>query len=331
MKNIVAIIGLGLVLLSCEDPFFEDDPVNDPISNFDILWRRMDERYSFFDYKKVDWDSVYHVYRPQVSNDMSAQELFDTMEAMLNTLRDAHVNLRTDFDISFYDYYNDAPRNFYFHDVESTYLKETLRITGRMWNGIIDSVGYIHYPSFQLPIEEDDLDFVVNRFRGLKGLIIDVRDNEGGDPLYGFRLARRIATERTHIYTTSYKSGPGRTDFTSPSEAYLDTNDLPKFDLPVVVLTNRVTYSAGNFFTAMLMALPNVTVMGDTTGGGGGVPLGWELPNGWHFNYSNSITWMPDGFIIEDGIPPDVPLEITDADRLAGRDTILEAAVSSFQ
>ena len=169
---------------------------------------------------------------------------------------------------------------------------------------------------------------MVERFRGLKGLIIDIRDNEGGDPAYGFRLARRIATERTHSYTTIYKNGPGREDFTAPYEAFLDINDEMKFDLPVVVLTNRVTYSAGNFFTAMMMALPNVRVMGDTTGGGGGVPLGWELPNGWHFNYSHSITWMPDGFIIEDGIPPHVQVAITDEDKLAGRDTILEEAVA---
>lgn len=328
MKKI-AFISL-IILCSCEEAFFDEDPSNDPVTNFDILWNRMNERYSFFEYKNIDWDSVYKVYRPKVSNDMTPQALFDVMEAMLNTLRDAHVNLRSNFDISFYNYYKDHPRNFNFHDIEKNYLGESLRITGRMWNGIIDSVGYIRYPSFILPIEENELDFVVDRFQGLKGLIIDIRDNEGGDPEFGFRLARRIAKKRTHIYTTKYKSGPERNDYTAPSKAYIDVNDQPKFNLPIVLLTNRVTYSAGNFFTAMLRALPNVTVMGDTTGGGGGVPLGWELPNGWHFNFSNSITYLPDGFIIEDGIPPDVPLAITDEDKLAGKDTILEKAIESF-
>ncbi|NQZ76505.1 MAG: S41 family peptidase [Ekhidna sp.] len=321
---------ISMIVWSCEDPFFEEDPANNPVNNFEILWNRMNDRYSFFDYKRVDWDSVYRVYRPQVNDQMSSQALFDVMQEMLNTLRDAHVNLRTDFDISYYNYYEDAPRNFRFQDVENTYLKESLRVTGFMWNGIIDSVGYIHYGSFQLPIEEQELDFVVERFKGLKGLIIDIRDNEGGDPLYGFRLARRIAKERTHIYTTVYKNGTGKDDFTAPSEAFLDINEEAKFDLPIVLLTNRVTYSAGNFFTAMLQALPDVTVVGDTTGGGGGVPLGWELPNGWYFNFSNSITYLPDGFIIEDGIPPDIQVDITDEHRLEGRDTILERALSLF-
>ncbi|MEL6561647.1 MAG: S41 family peptidase, partial [Bacteroidota bacterium] len=315
-----------LVSSACEEPFFDEDPVNDPETNFEILWRRMNERYSFFEYKGIDWDSVYTVYRPRVNSETGSQELFDIMEVMLNTLRDAHVNLRTDFDISFYNYHKDAPANFDFFNLEKNYLGN-YKITGRLINSIIDSVGYIHYRSFQQPVTEEELDFLVARFKGLRGLIIDIRNNEGGDPANGYRIARRIATERVFIYSTVYKDGPGPNDFTAPSKAYLDTNDAEKFDMPVVVLTNRVTYSAGNFFTAMMKAIPDVTIMGDTTGGGGGVPLGWELPNGWFFNFSNSITSLPDGFIIEDGIVPDIAVQITDSDMAAGRDTILEEAI----
>lgn len=324
--NKITIFTLMVLSLSCESPFFDEDPANNPQTNFDLLWERMDERYSFFEYKGIDWDSVYQVYSPMVTDDMTSQELFDVMESMLNTLRDAHVNLRSNFDISFYNYYVNAPANFDFQVLEKNYLGN-YKITGRLINTIIDSVGYIHYRSFQQPISEENLDYVVNRFRGLKGLIIDIRNNEGGDPANGYRLARRIATERTHIYTTQYKNGIRKDDFTAPIEAYLDVNEELKFNLPIVLLTNRVTYSAGNFFTAMLKALPDVTVVGDTTGGGGGVPIGWELPNGWFFNYSNSITYLPNGFIIEDGIPPDVQVDISDTDRLNGTDTILERAI----
>ena len=111
-----------ITLTACEDLFFDEDQTNDAITNFEILWKRMDERYSFFEYKRVDWDSVYQVYRPQVSEDLSSQEIYDLMDEMLNSLRDAHVNLRSDFDISFYNYYEDYPRNLSISDLEKNNL-----------------------------------------------------------------------------------------------------------------------------------------------------------------------------------------------------------------
>ena len=43
-------------------------------------------------------------------------------------------------------------------------------------------------------------------------------------------------------------------------------------DKPIVVLVNRHSYSATNFFSAYMSTLPNVTLIGDQSGGGGGVP-----------------------------------------------------------
>lgn len=328
MKNLI-LLSLSIVLFSrCEDPLFEKDPENTPVSNFDILWNRMDTHYVFFDYKGIDWDSIYRVYRPQISNNISDQQLFDIMEEMLNNLRDAHVNLRSEFDISYYEYYQDAPRNFDFDTVKKTYLGD-YDIVGSMFADIIDSVGYVRYGSFQLPVSEENLDFLVEKFRNTKGIVLDIRDNEGGDPLNGYRLGQRIADKRRHIYTNQYKNGPDRNDLTQPDEAFLEPEGKG-FDKPVVLLINRKCYSAANFFTAMMRAFPHVTIIGDITGGGGGAPTGWELPNGWHFNYSSSITRLPDGFIIEDGIPPDIRIDITDEDLLSGTDTLLERALEEL-
>ena len=331
MKNIIYTIMLILAVTACEDPFFEDDPKNDPITNFDIMWNTMNDKYVYFDYKGIDWDSMRTVYRPQVNLEMTDQSLFDLMETMLNTLRDGHVNLRSEFDISFYDgFYKNYPENFDFQLLETHYLGN-YKITGSLINAIIDSIGYIRYSSFNLPIREEDLDFVIERFKGLKGVIIDIRNNEGGDPANGFRFAKRIADQRRHIYTTKYKSGPGENDFTDPDMAFIEPNNkYPRFHQPIVLLTNRKTYSAGNFFTATLKAFPHITVIGDQTGGGGGAPVGWELPNGWFFNFSTSISYLPDGFFIEDGIPPDVKVDMSEQDRMEGKDTILELALVSF-
>ncbi|MEO1049062.1 MAG: S41 family peptidase [Bacteroidota bacterium] len=336
MKNYIRSYTTTLLLIAglcgCESPFLDQDPIDNPISNFEIMWKTMDEKYVFFDYKGIDWDSIYMEYRPRITSDMGDVALFETMEEMLNTLRDGHVNLRSEFDISFYDgTYSGFPENFDFQLLEENYLGN-FKISGRLINTVIDSVGYIYYRSFQQPVREEDLDFVIERFKGLKGVILDIRNNEGGNPENGYRMARRIADQRRHLYTNKYKDGPGRDDFTAPDEAFIEPEeDKVRFEQDIVLLVNRRSYSASNFFTAMMKAFPHVTIIGDQTGGGGGAPVGWELPNGWSFNFSTSITYLPDGFIIEDGIPPDIKVDMDEEDRASGKDTILETALSRFR
>ena len=60
----------------------------------------MDQKYTFFDVKNINWDSVREVYRPMVNDDMSDEELFKVCADMLNTLRDGHTNLFSSFDVS---------------------------------------------------------------------------------------------------------------------------------------------------------------------------------------------------------------------------------------
>jgi C-terminal processing protease CtpA/Prc len=97
----------------------------------------------------------------------------------------------------------------------------------------------------------------------------------------------------------------------------------------VIVLTNRLVYSAANYFSAICKVY-GITLIGDQTGGGGGAPAGSELPNGFHVNYSSSICLLPDGYNIENGIPPDIKIDISDEDRQNHVDTILETALTQF-
>lgn len=313
---------------ACEQILLKPDPPNDPKANFDLLWNTFDERYSFFAYKNIDWGSVYNTYAPQVQTNTTEQELWRICTTMLDELHDGHVNLRNEQDVYFYPWYAGAPKNFDRFLLEQYYWGD-FEITGSLVNTIIDSVGYLYYGSFDGTITEANLDYLAAKFEGLRGIIIDLRDNQGGNPDNGFRLARRIADQERHIYTTIYKDGINHNDFTAPDEAYLGPQGIP-FPSRIAVLCNRTTYSAANFFVAMSKAYPNMTIVGDTTGGGGGAPVGWELPNGWSFNFSSSITYLPDGFIIEHGVPPDITVDMDDANRLDGIDDILERALTLF-
>ncbi|HSF54421.1 MAG TPA: S41 family peptidase [Algoriphagus sp.] len=331
MKNILQFLCTALLLIpglnSCNQLLIEDDPENSYSENFEVLWNTMDQRYTFFDYKKINWDSIYGVYQPLAAASESDIEFFDHMAAMLNTLKDGHVNLRTPFDISRYQPYLDAEPNYSFEVLERNYLRD-YRITGFLLNQEIDGVGYIHYRSFVNRILDSELDEVIKRFENLPGVIIDIRNNGGGNPENGLKMARRMISEPTHIYSYQNKTGPEKSELSELKEIFLEPEaDKPGFKGRIVVLTNRGVYSAGSYFSAYIRGIPNAILMGDKSGGGSGVPAGHDLPNGWYFNFSSTIGYTVEGINFENGVPVDIEVGMSADDIAKGKDPILERAI----
>ena len=75
-----------------------------------------------------------------------------------------------------------------------------------------------------------------------------------------------------------------------------------------------------------MKALPRVTIVGDRTGGGSGLPFSSELPNGWSVRFSACPSFDADMQHTEFGIEPDVKVSMSDEDRAKGVDTIIETA-----
>jgi C-terminal processing protease CtpA/Prc len=98
---------------------------------------------------------------------------------------------------------------------------------------------------------------------------------------------------------------------------------------PIIVLTNRSTFSAANNFVMVMKQLPNVTVVGATTGGGSGMPLSAELKCGWGVRMSAAPILDANKQTTEFGIEPTegCAVDITADDEAAGRDTILDFAL----
>lgn len=335
MKKILLLGSLITILSSCEKAIMPKSESADPVKTFETLWSTIDKGYSFFEYKNIDWNTVYQTFRPQISNTMTERELFNKCSEMLSILKDGHVNLRAGFSSSYYhDFYLNYPANFNKEVLDRNYLRG-FEVTGPLYHTVLSgNIGYIYYATFQSPFTDDQLDAVLNRFNaisGLKGIIFDVRNNPGGDPANAYRLFKRIATQNTLLYKTKYKNGAGHNDFSAEQESIIEpTTDRVKYTGKIVVLTNRKCYSACNFFVAGCKAFAQIKIVGDQTGGGGGQPTGFELPNGWSVNFSGSITSLPNGFIIENGILPDINVALTPADEAAGIDTIIERAKTLF-
>lgn len=130
--------------------------------------------------------------------------------------------------------------------------------SGISYRVLDDNIGYIRYESFQNPIGEGNLDDVLSYLILCRGLIIDIRNNGGGDLTNAEKLAARFVSEKTLVGYMQHKTGTGHNDFSNLEAQYLEPSSNLRWHKPVCVLTNRSVFSAANEFTSMMKALPQV-------------------------------------------------------------------------
>lgn len=309
----------------------EEDVVNTPEGNFEALWKIIDEQYCFLEYKQIDWDAIHDKYSKLITNNMPPEGLFEVLGKMLAELQDGHVNLASAHNVSYYDaWYQDYPRNYREDIVEDYYLgkasSDYRTAAGIKYKILEDNIGYIRYESFSSPIGNGNLDEILSYLAVCNGLIIDVRSNGGGNVTNSTRIAARFTNEKVLTGYIRHKTGKGHNDFSEPYPIHLEPNDGVRWQKKVVVLTNRRSYSATNDFVNQMRYLPNVTIMGDKTGGGSGMPFTSELPNGWTVRFSASPHFSVDMEQIEWGIDPDIKVELLPEDEAKNIDTIIEKA-----
>lgn len=326
LKYVFSILLLLSLFTSC---FSEDEYRNDAKGNFDALWKIMDERYCFFEAKDVDWDEVYSRYAPRVSENMDREALFYLMDEMLKELKDGHVNLSSPFDVARYtDWYDDYPRNFYIDLIEhDNYLGKDYKIaSGLKYKVLKDNIGYVYYNSFSAGIGSGNLHEVIKYLMTCDGIIIDVRNNGGGQLTNSEKLVSPFVSEKTLVGYMLHKTGKGHNEFSKPYKKTVEPYAGLSYLKKVAVLTNRRTYSAANDFVSAMRYAPNVKIFGDVTGGGGGMPFSSELPNGWSVRFSASPMLDAEMNHIEFGVQPDVPCGVTEEDRNKHIDPIIETA-----
>lgn len=330
VERLLAALVLLVVPAACVT---QDVPPDTCRGNFDALWQTLDEHYCFFSYKAaeygLDWQEVRARYLPAISEGMTRAQLFEVLAAMTYELRDGHVNLYAAHDVARYGrWFDDYPMN-YSDSLERKYLgraDEYRQAAGLSYRVLDDNVGYVRCASFSSGFGEGNLAQVMADLSLCDGLIVDVRSNGGGQLTYAARLASAFVDERTLGGYMSHKTGPGHDDFSTPEPVWLDPFTGLRWQKPVAVLTNRRTYSAANTFVMYMKGLPGVTVVGDRTGGGAGMPLNAELPSGWLVRFSACPMYDRDGQITEMGIDPDVKVDITSEDYARSVDTIIETA-----
>ena len=328
MKRValVAVLALGC------GAFLGPDGNADRAAIFERVWYEFDRHYSFFEFKGIDWDSLHDVYAGQAAQAASDQALAAVIDAMLDELRDIHVNLFTPFAQYRYTGYDSRPVYFDQSVVRTNYVSDR-RVAPRQrlfYGHLASDVGYVWIPAFgSLGGYGEDIDSALAALSGVTALVIDVRSNSGGNSTNGQEIVSRFVSVPELVYGfVRYRSGPRHDDFTPRVPLAVRPRGTP-FPGRVVVLANRASYSATEDFVLAMSELAAVRVVGDSTGGGSGNPIVRELPNGWTFRLPQWVMFTnADQMFEERGLPPDLFVRGSQSELQAGRDAILDSALA---
>lgn len=322
-SKLIVYFGFIFLLTACEKALIPELE-NNPQAVFDELWRQMDENYIYFDLKQVDWGAQYDKYAPMISNDMSENALFEVCSNMLKELRDGHNVLRNGRVGSAYNVKEGFDINFDLELIKKNYLNDEFNETGFYTYGILDNnIGYVHYADFAGARRIRQVLEFMNQ-RSVNQLIFDVRNNGGGEGAED--IIPYFIQETTNVGYTIEKTGSGKQDNSEPLSFSVQPADF-YFDKPIILITNRGSYSATTYFAAMMQSLPNVTLVGQITGGGGGGNATYELQNGWLLNVSVSTFLDTDFIDVESGVVPDMELNNDKMVLESGVDEMLERAM----
>ena len=320
---------LSLVLGACQQSDYTYDDT--PQGNLDALWTLIDQRYCFLTYKEerlgFRWSEMHAKYSSKLHPNMSRTQLFEVLCQMLSELKDGHVNISSSIDLGRnWSWKEDYPENLD-TELRRKYLGTDYHIgSGLKYTILPDNVAYVVYESFSDAIGEGNLSDMLNLLSLTNGMILDIRGNGGGALTNVEILSRRFTNEKILVGYTSHKTGTGHDDFSEPRAEYIEPSNAVRWQKPVVLLTNRSCYSAANTFVRNMKEMPRVTILGDCTGGGSGLPFSSELPIGWSVRFSASPSFDARMQQIEFGIEPDIPFSFDESLASQGKDSMIEEA-----
>jgi C-terminal processing protease CtpA/Prc len=250
------------------------------------------------------------VYRPRALAAPNDGVFASVLAQMLMELHDRHVSLTAGPSAATLSYHapeDFAPVDFDPNVIDKQYVSQSAPSTPHLRVGwLTTSVGYIRIGSFGGSGWEGELDAALQSLEKADRLVVDIRGNFGGSYELAVAMAGRFASAPSTFGYVRLRNGPSHDDLTD----YIAETVTPQgrqFTGPVYLLTNRRVYSAAEDFTLALRGLPNVTVVGDTTGGSSGKPTVRQLANGWTYELSTWIQYTPDRRAVEDaGLAPSV-------------------------
>jgi len=145
---------------------------------------------------------------------------------------------------------------------------------------------------------------------GMRGLIIDLRNNPGGILHVAKDVASEFIPDGELVVYTQGRDPKDRREYRS-------SNDRPIPDYPVVVLINEDSASASEIVAGALQDAGRAVVVGETSHGKGSVQSIYGFRSGDGLRQTTALYYLPSGRSInESGVVPDHVVPMSDEEEL---------------
>ncbi|MEM7038208.1 MAG: S41 family peptidase [Bacteroidota bacterium] len=325
---------------SCEKAFLGPDAENTPESNFELFWEDFDRNYGLFTARGWNWDSMYTAYRHRVSPQTSRTELWSMFKEMTAYLDDSHTFLYDpevgEFFASGSEMDSIVELEFSLNLLQASYLENITqhgdptdddvymhaKVRGR-------DIGYIYLDGIDADNPKEMIESMVEGIEDYAALVLDLRNNGGGDDLTAATFASRFADGEHLIYTVEERNGPEHDDFSNPIQYFSTMDGDQRYTKPLVVLTDRITVSAAEVFLLHLKSFDQVSQIGDSTAGDfSDIGMRRFLPNGMQYPYSIMRFRDANGQVLDGiGHVPNIQIRNTPADIEANIDVVMDRAL----
>ena len=221
-------------------------------------------------------------------------------------------------------------------------LARLKRIPGK-WEPVVyrqleNNIGYINIKSFYADEIVTQLDSVFSKIMETDALIIDLRDNGGGNGRIGWAILGyftdkpfQIFKWKSRLYRPIWRAWGRREEAYEEKPSLKMADDKKYYSKPVVLLTRSRTASMAENFCQGFQIMNRGKIIGGPTAGSSGTPLFFSLPGGGSAQVVTTKNMYPDGKeLLCYGVQPDMEVYPTIEDFRMGRDRVLDKALEYF-
>ncbi|NIN11713.1 MAG: hypothetical protein GTO61_10000 [Gemmatimonadales bacterium] len=201
-----------------------------------------------------------------------------------------------------------------------------------------DGLGYISIRSFGWDEVLAAVDSLFGAIQETDALIIDLRENGGGDGRIGWTILGYFTdSPLTYQQWFSREYRPIWRAWGRPERVYRESpgtwpaDGTRFYSKPVAILTRSRTASMAENFCVGFRIMNRGLIIGEATAGSSGTPLFFTLPGGGRGQVVTTRGQYPDGReYIGVGVAPDIELTPTIEDVRGGRDPVLDRATKEL-